>query len=90
MESGVPSRQVLDEVFVKALTLLKAIGTNDVIHSKLTKAGLTEADITEGWGLAQAAAGYNSRRPGSGADQKAREAIAALDSWDEQDRKSVV
>lgn len=85
MNAETPSRQVLDATIFRALYLLKAIGTNNVIRSKVAKAGLTDADLAEGWRLVKAASGYSETKPTSNPDDvKARDAIAQLDSWDEQ------
>jgi hypothetical protein len=86
-EENIASRQVLEETPGRALTFLRAIGTNASIRAILASNGYTAKDHEEGWRLLLRVSGY---LPPAAAEQKfegdtkVRAAIAELDAWDEQ------
>ncbi|MEI7894082.1 MAG: hypothetical protein WCI05_13390 [Myxococcales bacterium] len=78
------SREVLEETPARALKLLRAVGTSLPIRAALAERGYIEQDHQEGWTLLHAASGY--RADGAAAPQvdlAVRDAIRALDEWDE-------
>jgi hypothetical protein len=48
------SRQTLDQVPLRALTFLRAVGTDANIHGALARVGFTKNDIERGWALLRA------------------------------------
>lgn len=77
------NRRVLDEVPARALAFLRAAGTSRAIRRFLGKAGYTESDHREGWDLLHASSGFTSGGPPELEDTRVRDAIRALDAWDE-------
>jgi len=83
MANELPSDTVLDETPARALKFLGAAGYNTTIFAILSKRGYTAATHEQGWQLLLAASGYR-KLPTTGAQTPAgREALEALDAWDE-------
>ncbi len=77
------SRKTLDNIPGRALSFLRAAGTSRAIRRFLGKAGYTETDHKEGWDLLHACSGFASGDPPELEDTRVRDAIRALDAWDE-------
>jgi len=64
-----PSRYILDETPLRALTLLRALGILKPVRALLAAHGYSEEDHVEGWQLLFKASGYAAPRP---RDERAR------------------
>lgn len=76
-------KQVLDETPGRALTFLRAIGTSREIRAAMIGAGYSDADHAEGWRLMHQVSGFDATPALPKEDKTVREAILALDAWDE-------
>lgn len=77
-------RETLEEAPARALKFLRGVGTSLSIRAALAARGYTAHDHDEGWTLLHAASGYSSAPdPFDGIDAGVRDAIRALDAWDE-------
>jgi hypothetical protein len=78
-----PSRQTLDETPGRALKFLGTVSRSKVIHALLAARGYTQAEHDQGWSLLLQVSGYQRAAPLTSDDPAVREAIVALDQWDE-------
>lgn len=76
------TRETLDGTPVRALTLLKAIGTSAAIRAAMAERGYKSEDHFQGWQLLHAASGYHEVAPVP-EDTTVRDAIKQVDDWDE-------
>jgi hypothetical protein len=83
MANDTPSDTVLDDTPARALKLLGALSTNRAIRAILAKRGYTQADHERGWQLTLKASGYRRPPPVVLDTPASRDAIAAIDAWDE-------
>jgi len=77
------SRETLEETPARALAIVRAIGTSRPIHALMAAYGYTAEDHKEGWSLIHAVSGFSEDAPLQAVDVKVRDAIVALDKWDE-------
>jgi len=80
------TRATLEDTPPRALKLLLGIGTSLPIRAALEQHGFTEEDRQEGWALLHALASYKPPSSGAAAprvDAVVRDAVVALDAWDE-------
>jgi hypothetical protein len=79
-----PSQTVIEQAPGRALTFLRGISQNPMIHALLAQAGYTPDDNRQGWERLLKASGY---RPDQAAPavtgSPAFDAMVALDAWDE-------
>lgn len=84
-----PSRQVLDEAPIRAVRMLKTLGTHLQIRAILASRGYTHEDHNEGWRLLHEASGFNplAVAPGDALaaplDESVRAALIEIDATDE-------
>jgi hypothetical protein len=78
-----PSRQILDETPGRALKFLGTVSRSKVIHALLAARGYTQAEHEQGWSLLLQVSGYQRAAPVTSEDPVVREAVVALDQWDE-------
>jgi hypothetical protein len=82
--SSTPSRQVLEEVPVRALKFLGAVSRIFGIRVALATRGYDEAEHQRAWVLVQYLYGYGPGGGSSTHDMAVRESVAVLDDWDER------
>lgn len=75
--------ETLEATPTRALTFLRAVGTHLAIRATLLAHGYTDADHQEGWALLHAASGFGVGTTIDAIDADVRDAIRALDTWDE-------
>lgn len=83
MANDTPSDSVLDDTPARALKFLGAVSTNRAIRAVLAKRGYTQTDHDRGWQLTLKASGYRRPVPVVLDTPASRDAIAAIDAWDE-------
>ena len=76
-------QQTLERTPMRALQLLRAIGTSLPIRAALYARGYSEADHQEGWQRLHRCSGFVSRDGAPIIDGDVRDAITELDAWDE-------
>jgi hypothetical protein len=76
-------RETLQEAPLRALKLLRAIGTSLPIRASLAARGYGDDDHAEGWSLLHAASGFSPGNEAETIDVGVRDAIRELDAWDE-------
>ncbi|MCA9628580.1 MAG: hypothetical protein KC766_12970 [Myxococcales bacterium] len=76
-------RNTLEGTPMRALQLLRAIGTSLPIRAALYRRGYNERDHQEGWRRLHACSGFVMQEADSLIDGDVRDAIAELDAWDE-------
>jgi hypothetical protein len=82
---GTPSRQSLEETPGRALKFLGAVGRTLGIRAALSAHGYDADEHRSAWDLLHKVSGYPGEQdPGVLHDVRAREAVAALDGWDER------
>lgn len=79
----VASAAVLDETPGRALTFLRGIANNPIIHALLAQAGFDGDDYQQGWALLHEAAGYTPTSAAEPEKSPAVQAMQELDAWDE-------
>lgn len=77
------SRETLEETPARVLPFLRAIGTARPIRALMAARGYTADDHKQGWTLLHAVSGFIEGAPLETVDVKVRDAIAAIDAWDE-------
>jgi len=77
------SRETLEQTPLRALPLLRAIGTRRAIRAAMGAFGYTPEDHQEGWALLHASSGYVEGQAPDAIDAGVRSAIIELDAWDE-------
>ncbi|AKV02305.1 hypothetical protein AKJ09_08968 [Labilithrix luteola] len=81
------SQETLDATPARVITFLRAIGTVPVLRRGLEARGYTTEEHRRGWALLQASSGYDGQVEAGGfatrVDPAVRDAIAAIDAWDE-------
>ena len=82
-DQPVAGATVLEETPGRALTFLRGIANNGVIHAQLAEAGFTTDDYQQGWSLLHAASGYNEKPIAAPEKSAAFRAMTVLDAWDE-------
>lgn len=84
IDDTTPSQTVLDEAPGRALTLLRGVALNPVIHAQLAAAGFTPEEYQLGWQLIHASSGFKPlAAPAAPARSPAFVAMEELDAWDE-------
>src|SRR5262245_27904985 len=76
------SRIVIDRTPERVQRFLYAISADPEIDAALTRAGYTEEDHEEGWGLLKRV-GARQPKPQTNSDPRSIAAIEELDAWDE-------
>lgn len=66
-----------------AFTFLRGVGTSRAIRRYISRAGYTDADHREGWDLLHACSGFASRPPPTLESARVRDAVRALDAWND-------
>lgn len=79
----IASQTVLEESPARALTFLRGVATNPVIHAQLAAVGFTPDDYQQGWALLHAASGYTPTPIATPERSPAFLAMQELDAWDE-------
>ncbi len=82
-DQPVAGATVLEETPARALTFLRGIADNAVIHAQLAGAGFTADDYQQGWALLHAASGYNPTPVAAPEKSPAFKSMQELDGWDE-------
>jgi hypothetical protein len=77
------TRETLDQTPVRALALLRTIGTIPVVRHAMESRGYTDAVHREGWALLHAASGYGGASLQASLDGAVRDALVSLDNQDE-------
>ena len=77
------ARDTLEGTPARVLTFLRAVGTSKSIRSLLVARGYTPTDHQEAWALLQAVSGSVDGHISEEPDLVVRDAINALDTWDE-------
>lgn len=86
MTTKVWSDEVLEETPSRVTRFISGIGGNAVIRTLMERGGMTDADIEEGTRLLTACLALpptETRPLDSASAQRQRQAVAALDAWDE-------
>lgn len=83
VQSPSHSRQVLQEAPGRALTFLGAVYRRREIRAALEERGYTPEAHAEGWTRLHAAQGFMPGTPLPILDEKIRDAVVAIDQWDE-------
>ena len=79
-----PSQTVLEQAPGRALTFLRGISQNSLIHALLAQAGYTPEDNRQGWERLLKASGYRPDQPAPAVTgSPAFDAMVAIDAWDE-------
>lgn len=77
-------RETLDQTPERALSFLRALGTNPAIRAIMSAHGYKQKDHQEGWHLVFKVTGYRSDGQTDPVNNIVAEAIRELDAWDEQ------
>lgn len=77
------SERALEAAPTRALTFLRAVGSVREIRQLLGTIGYTVADHHEGWRYLLTSSGYDAKEREPLEDAGSRDAVAALDDWDE-------
>ncbi|MCU0656677.1 MAG: hypothetical protein MUF64_15915 [Polyangiaceae bacterium] len=78
------SLSTLEQTPARVLTFLRAAGTSPEIRALLAARGYSDSDHEEGWTLLHQVSGHRpAPLPATAPDTTARDAINALDNWDE-------
>ena len=83
------SRETLEDTPGRALSLLRAIGTSKLIRAAMADVGYETKDHQEGWELLHGVSGFAEDKPVEAVDSSVRDAILALDRWDEDGFRTV-
>lgn len=91
MDDSAPSQTVLDEAPGRALTFLRGVAHNTVIHAILAAAGFSPEEYQLGWQLIHAASGFKPSAPGPVAPTRSPAFVAMeeIDAWDEDGMRRV-
>ncbi len=84
MDTLQPSPRVLEDTFLRAVSLLRATGTNKTIYRILSAHGFTPEEQKRGWGFVLTASNYGKPVTESAIDKRVRNAMVELDSTDER------
>ena len=77
------TRETLEATVPRALTLIRAVGTELPIRALMATCGYDAAVHQEGWDLIHATSGYTPGKPLPTTDVAVRDALASLDKQDE-------
>lgn len=77
------SRETLEDTPDRVLPFLRAIGTTPAIQALMAAYGYGADDHQEGWALLHGVSGFTAEQPLAVVDNRVRDAIVALDKWDE-------
>jgi hypothetical protein len=77
------TRETLEATPGRMLPFLRAIGTSRAIRGLMMSVGYTAADHQKGWTLLHAVSGYSAGAELDDTDATVRDAIAAIDAYDE-------
>lgn len=91
IEDTAPSQTVLDEAPGRALTFLRGVAHNTVIHALLAAAGFSPEEYLLGWQLIHGASGFKPSAPGPVAPTRSPAFVAMeeIDGWDEDGMRRV-
>lgn len=84
MDTTQPSNRVLEDTFLRAVSVLRAAGTNKAIYRILSAHGFTPDEQKRGWDLVLTASNFGKPPAESTIDKRVRNAIVELDSSDER------
>jgi len=91
IDDSTPSQTVLDEAPGRALTFLRGVALNPVIHAQLAAAGFTPDEYQLGWQLIHASSGFKPLAPAPAAPVRSPAFVAMeeIDAWDEDGMRRV-